>query len=123
MRLAFPAVRFYLPHRHMKNRFLYGILVAALSLNLLAGFQIYVYSAGAEGRDDPEASLALLTQVMELIRQDYVDSDKVSYENLINEALRGMVGTWTRIVNSCRRGSLKNSRTTPRGSLAAWESW
>jgi carboxyl-terminal processing protease len=77
----------------MKNRFLYGILVAALSINLLAGFQIYVYSADAQGKDDPEASLALLTQVMELIRQDYVDSDKVSYENLINEALRGMVGT------------------------------
>ncbi len=77
----------------MKNRFFYGVLVAALGINLLAGFQIYVYSAGADGKDDPETSLALLTQVMELIRQDYVDSDKVSYENLINEALRGMVST------------------------------
>ena len=77
----------------MKKRFLYGILVAALGINLLAGFQIYVYSADAQGKDDPESSLALLTQVMEMIRQDYVDSDKVSYENLINEALRGMVST------------------------------
>lgn len=77
----------------MKNRFLYGILVAALSFNLLAGFQIYVYSAGAADADDPEKSLALLTQVMELIRQDYVDSDKITYEKLINAALRGMVST------------------------------
>lgn len=77
----------------MKNRFLYGVLVTALSFNLLAGFQIYVYSAGAADADDPETSLALLTQVMEMIRQDYVDSEKVSYEKLINAALRGMVST------------------------------
>ena len=77
----------------MKNRFLYGILVAALSFNLLAGFQIYVYSADAADADNPETSLAMFTQVMEMIRQDYVDSEKVSYEKLINAALRGMVST------------------------------
>jgi carboxyl-terminal processing protease len=77
----------------MKKRIIYGILGVVLALNLLAGFSIYQASAQAAGKDDPYASLALLTRVLEMIRQDYVDGDKVSYQDLVNGALKGMVST------------------------------
>ncbi|MBI3192546.1 MAG: carboxyl-terminal protease, partial [Pedosphaera parvula] len=77
----------------MKKRLLYGVLVAVLGLNLLVGIQIYVTSAQAAGKDDPYANLALLTRVMEMVRQDYVDGERISYQDLIYGALRGMVTT------------------------------
>lgn len=77
----------------MKKRILYGVLVAVLGLNLLVGIQIYVTSATAAGKDEVYPNLALLTRVMETIRQDYVDGEKISYQDLIYGALRGMVST------------------------------
>ena len=44
--------------------------------------------------DDDESGLAqieLFTQVLEMVRQDYVDSEKTTYERLINSALEGML--------------------------------
>ncbi len=43
---------------------------------------------------DDESGLAqieLFTQVLEMVRQDYVDSEKTTYERLINSALEGML--------------------------------
>ena len=77
----------------MKKRILYGALVAVLGLNLLVGLRIYVTAAEAAGKDDPYPNLALLTRVMEMIRQDYVDGERISYQDLIHGALRGMVST------------------------------
>lgn len=77
----------------MKDRILYGILITVLGLNLLAGFQVYVDTAKAGTEDDPYANFALLAKVIEMIREDYVDSDKISYQELIHAALRGMVST------------------------------
>jgi len=44
--------------------------------------------------DDDESGLAqieLFTRVLEMVRQDYVDSEKTTYERLINSALEGML--------------------------------
>lgn len=78
----------------MKKRILFGLVGFALAFNLLVGFQTYSNAAqtGA-GKDDPYASYALLSRVMEMIRQDYVDGEKITYQDLIYGALRGMVST------------------------------
>ncbi len=78
----------------MKKRVLYGLLLAALSLNLLVGAHIYLNSTvQAAAKEDPYANYALLARVMEMIRQDYVDGEKISYQDLIYGALKGMVAT------------------------------
>ncbi|MEW6306988.1 MAG: S41 family peptidase [Verrucomicrobiota bacterium] len=77
----------------MKQRITYGLLTLVLGLNLFVGFHIYQSNAQTAGKEDPYANYALLARVMEIIRQDYVDGDKVSYQELIYGALRGMVAT------------------------------
>jgi len=44
-----------------------------------------------DGPDQAYEQLALLTQVIELIRQDYVDAEKIDYKSLIRGALHGML--------------------------------
>ena len=48
-------------------------------------------AAPAADKDSPYEQIKTLTRAMELIRQDYVDGKKVSYEQLLHAALRGML--------------------------------
>ena len=43
------------------------------------------------GESDPYAQMEVLTRAMEIIRQNYVDEKKVSYDRLVAAALRGML--------------------------------
>lgn len=45
----------------------------------------------APGADDGFKEMELFTEVLETIRQGYVDADKATYEKLINSALEGML--------------------------------
>jgi carboxyl-terminal processing protease len=45
------------------------------------------------GEDSGFKEMELFTEVLETIRQGYVDSDKVTYEKLINSALEGMLAS------------------------------
>lgn len=77
----------------MKKRILYGMLAAALGLNLFFGSQIYLSRVEASGKNDAYPNIELFTRVMETIRQHYVDKTKVSYQDLVHAAIKGMVGT------------------------------
>ena len=77
----------------MKKRILYSILAVTLGLNLFFGSQIYLTRADAAGKDDAYPNIELFTRVMETIRQHYVDKNKVSYQDLVHAAIKGMVGT------------------------------
>jgi carboxyl-terminal processing protease len=77
----------------MSKRILYSVLVAALGVNLFVGAQIYLSSANAAERNDPRQQYDLFVRVLEKVRQEYVDGDKVSYEDLIRGALKGMINT------------------------------
>ncbi|MBI3882097.1 MAG: S41 family peptidase [Verrucomicrobia bacterium] len=77
----------------MKKRALYGILLAGLSLNLIIGAQIYLQSAETAGKDDAYSNIALFTRVLEMVRQDYVDGEKLTYADLIRGAMKGMLTT------------------------------
>jgi carboxyl-terminal processing protease len=77
----------------MKRRLFYGLLVSALGLNLLLGAQIYFYSAQASQKDDPYENYKLLADVLEKVRQEYVDGDKLTYQDLIHGALKGMLNS------------------------------
>ena len=77
----------------MKRRILYGLLVVALGLNLLVGARIYFYSAQAAEKDSAYPSLELFSYVMERVRKDYVDGGKITYQELVYGALKGMINT------------------------------
>jgi carboxyl-terminal processing protease len=77
----------------MKNRrFLYGLLGLALSLNLLVGARIYFYSAQASEKD-PYDDYKLFADVLEKVKQEYVDGGKLTYSELVHGALKGMLST------------------------------
>lgn len=77
----------------MKRRFIYGVLGFVLGVNLLIGAQIYLYSAHAASKDDPYENYRLLSDVLEKVRSQYVDADKLTYSDLIHGALKGMLNT------------------------------
>jgi carboxyl-terminal processing protease len=77
----------------MKKRLIYGVVLSALGLNLFFGAHLYVRSAQAAEKDDVYSNLELFTRVLERVRQDYVDGEKLTYQDLIYGALKGMLST------------------------------
>ena len=77
----------------MKKRFTYGLLLLGLGFNLFVGTQIYLSTAHGADREDPYDSIKLFTRVLEMVRKDYVDGEKLSYQTLVYGALRGMLNT------------------------------
>lgn len=77
----------------MKKQFFYGILLGFLGLTLFHGAQIYFASAHAAEKDDPYPSLNLFNLVLDKVRKEYVDHDKLTYQDLIHGALKGMLST------------------------------
>src|SRR5712691_11717136 len=77
----------------MKRRVIYGAVALALSVNLLIGARIYLTSAQAAEKDSAYPSLELFSYVMEKVRKDYVDGQKLTYQDLVYGALKGMLNT------------------------------
>src|SRR5271165_6076929 len=77
----------------MKRRILFGFLIVVLGVNLCFGAQIYINSAHASQKDDPYDNYKLLADVLEKVRQEYVDGDKLTYQDLIHGALKGMLNS------------------------------
>jgi carboxyl-terminal processing protease len=77
----------------MKRRLLYGVFLTALSVNLFLGAQAYFANVQAAEKDEAYPNLKLFGVVLDRIRQEYVDGDKLSYQELIHGALKGMLST------------------------------
>jgi carboxyl-terminal processing protease len=77
----------------MKRRFIYGFLALALTVNLVIGARVFLSTAQAAEKDSPYPSLELFSYVMEKVRKDYVDGQKVTYQDLVYGALKGMLNT------------------------------
>lgn len=72
----------------MKMRLLAPLVVSALALALQAQEP---QPSPEKKEDDGYSQMAVLARALQLIRQDYVDDKKVSYEKLTHAALRGML--------------------------------
>ncbi len=77
----------------MKRRLIYGLVATVLTVNLLVGAHMYMTSAEAAEKDSPYLSLELFSYVMEKVRKDYVDGQKLTYQELVYAALKGMLNT------------------------------
>jgi carboxyl-terminal processing protease len=78
----------------MKRRLIFGVVAAALVLNLILGAAIYLSSArAAEQKDSAAANLDLFANVLQKVRAEYVDGTNLTYRNLTYSAIKGMVGS------------------------------
>src|SRR5437879_6413782 len=78
----------------MTKKITIALIAALLAANLI--FAVNLYSEATKHdkeKDDPYAQMELLTKVMEVIRKDYVDGEKVSYKELTYGALKGMLNS------------------------------
>ncbi|MBI2441486.1 MAG: S41 family peptidase [Lentisphaerae bacterium] len=75
------------------GRRLLGLMVVLLlGVNLVVGAKLAVRAERTNDTDDVAfEKMQLLTEVMMLIRQNYVDEDKTRYQDLLHGALRGML--------------------------------
>lgn len=77
----------------MKRRVIYALVALALSVNLLIGAKVYLSTAQAAEKESAYPSLELFSFVMEKVRKDYVDGQKLTYKDLVYAALKGMLST------------------------------
>jgi carboxyl-terminal processing protease len=69
------------------------LAVVLMSINLFVGARAYSAAQAKQDKDSPYTQMELITRVMELIRRDYVDGEKVGYQELTYGALKGMVSS------------------------------
>jgi len=77
----------------MKRRLIYGLVIIALGANLVIGARLYLNTAQAAEKDSAYPNLELFSLVLEKVRRDYVDGDKLTYKELVRGAIQGMVNT------------------------------
>src|SRR2546422_147159 len=77
----------------MTKRITITVVALLLGANLFFAAKIYSEAASRADRDNPYEQMKLLTDVIEMIRGQYVDADKVAYTNLTYGALRGMLNS------------------------------
>jgi carboxyl-terminal processing protease len=76
----------------MKKRLLQSLVVVLVVFNVVVGVRVYQAIGAQEKEDSGYANIAVFARAMQLIRQDYVDEKKVTYEELTHAAMRGMLG-------------------------------
>lgn len=76
----------------MKRSLTYIFVVLVLVVNLAVGARVYFSSAATAEKDSPYPNLELFSYVMERVRKDYVDGANLTYQDLVLNALKGMVG-------------------------------
>ncbi len=77
----------------MRRPVIYGVVIIALVLNLAMGAKTFRESAAAADKDSAYPSLELFSFVMEKVRRDYVDGQKLTYKELVYGALKGMLNS------------------------------
>lgn len=76
----------------MNRRLLYGLVIAALLVNLAIGAEIYFTAPKPDSATDSSAqNLQLFADVLEKVRSQYVDGTNLTYRDLTYAALNGMV--------------------------------
>lgn len=77
----------------MKKRLIQALVVVLVIFNVAVGARVYQAVAAPEKDDTGYTSIAVLARAMQLVRQDYVDAKKVSYDDLTHAALKGMLSS------------------------------
>ncbi|MGA8479637.1 MAG: S41 family peptidase [Chthoniobacterales bacterium] len=68
-------------------------LALLVCFNLVVGYKVLTSSASAESSETEYSNLSVFTRALQLVRQDYVDENKVALKDLTYSALRGMLNS------------------------------
>lgn len=77
--------------KRLKPNFIFMIWIGILVINLFFGYKAYSEAKSKQPKDDGYKDISQLMNVMQLIREKYVDVDKVTYQKLVNNAVKGMM--------------------------------
>lgn len=77
----------------MRKKLIYSSILVLLGVNVTVGLLLYLETARASSGDDPFENFELFARVVERVRSDYVEGNKLSYRELIESALKGMLGS------------------------------
>ncbi|HEY8241306.1 MAG TPA: S41 family peptidase [Kiritimatiellia bacterium] len=77
--------------RMLGRRLGWFILALLLAANLMLGARLYSQEVETAEREDAYEKIRLFTRVIEQVRAHYVDQEKVTYEELVYSALKGML--------------------------------
>ena len=77
----------------IKRHLLFSSVSVILTLNLVCGILIYHYSKAGSDDDNLYNNMELFSRVLDQVRDNHVDRDKLSYSGLIRNALRGMLNS------------------------------
>jgi len=77
----------------MRKKLIYSSILVLLGVNVTVGLLLYLETARASSGDDPFENFELFARVVERVRSDYVEGHKLTYRELIESALKGMLGS------------------------------
>ncbi len=75
------------------RRFVIMPLLASLLLGVLSGVSAQEAQQGKNEDDNGYSQISIFAKAIQLIRQDYVDGNKTSYQDLITAAMKGMLSS------------------------------
>lgn len=77
----------------MKRRLFLSTFFCLLLFNVLLGVHFHRAWAAKEEEDTGYSQISIFAKAVQLIRQDYVDGNKTSYQDLITAAMKGMLAS------------------------------
>ncbi|MGZ5504225.1 MAG: S41 family peptidase [Chthoniobacterales bacterium] len=77
----------------MKGRLVISASATLAFLGVFLAFRFHSVQAAAAEEDTGYAQISVFARAVQLIRQDYVDSKKTSYHDLIYAAMKGMLAS------------------------------
>src|ERR1700737_2320220 len=75
----------------MGGKVLFCLLGLLMLFNLAVGLKVVTSTAVADSDDGGYTNVTIFARALQLIRQDYVDANKIAYKDLIYSALSGML--------------------------------
>lgn len=70
-----------------------GVVALCIAANLIVGFFVHSAAARRDGQEEGYVQVRQFAKVLKVVRQNYVDEDKVGYKDLVHGAMRGMLRT------------------------------
>ena len=77
----------------MKKRLFHSLALLLVVASITLGARVYRAVGAQEKEDAGYANIAVFARALQLIRQDYVDDRKVSFDQLTHAALKGMLAS------------------------------
>jgi carboxyl-terminal processing protease len=77
----------------MRRRLILSTFACLVLINIFLGVHFHHLRAANEEEDNGYSQISIFAKAVQLIRQDYVDANKIGYHQLITAAMKGMLAS------------------------------